>query len=567
MGVPRLFPYIQRRFYYAIKEFQQGEYFLAVDNLYLDANAILHVAAQHVFNYGSSKRVIDPYVNLSYKDKLLKTFETFFEQIKELSSIVIPQKLLYIAIDGSAPLAKQAQQRQRRFVSAKENLKATKAEKTVFDSNSISPGTKFMLELTKYINYMIRREMNTNLQWQKLKVIFSSHIVPGEGEHKIMEYIREIPEKERLDLRHCFFSPDADVIMLTLAAHVPKIWLLKKNQFNVGYYFILNMGEIHYNFRNVFPKKYNRNTEGLVNDFIFTGFFVGNDFIPKIQMFMFLEEGLELMIDIYNKIFSSNETNFLTHNSLPNITGFTKFIEELAKYEVQYLEQQASVVPLNPIFKDQTLLKNITKKENKFILDFENYRIDYYKKANIDSEEDIMKMCNSYIKTIFFIYEYYVNKLPSWTFYYPYHYAPLMTDLSKAIQNSKSEVFTFQKKGKPSLPFVQLLSVLPPSSANLLPLPFHKLMKDPTSKLANIYPLDFDINCEGKLALHTCVVLLPFVNIKKVRHYYKKIKLKNYYVRNTRGKNYYFIYDKNFNATFTSDYGNIQYLHIKKLEL
>lgn len=36
----------------------------------------------------------------------------------------------------------------------------------------------------------IRRKMAEDPVWQKPNVIFSGHEVPGEGEHKIMEYIR-----------------------------------------------------------------------------------------------------------------------------------------------------------------------------------------------------------------------------------------------------------------------------------------------------------------------------------------------------------------------------------------
>ena len=40
-----------------------------VDNLFIDANPIIHKRAQQVFNYGERRRLIDPYSKLSFKEK------------------------------------------------------------------------------------------------------------------------------------------------------------------------------------------------------------------------------------------------------------------------------------------------------------------------------------------------------------------------------------------------------------------------------------------------------------------------------------------------------------------
>lgn len=60
------------------------------------------------------------------------------------------------------------------------------------------------------------------------------------------------------------------------------------------------------------------------------------------------------------------------------------------------------------------------------------------------------------------------------------------------------------------------MMVMPTTSKELLPEPFHSLMDDPRSPIADCYPVDFEVDGEGKRTDWEVVILLPFIDFSRL---------------------------------------------------
>ncbi|KAL8892385.1 MAG: hypothetical protein Q9215_000659 [Flavoplaca cf. flavocitrina] len=369
MGVPALFRWLSKKYPKIIspvieeqptnvdgeevpvdttKANPNGEEF---DNLYLDMNGIVHPC--------SHPEDRPPPAN---EEEMMLAI---FEYTDRVVNMVRPRKLLLIAVDGVAPRAKMNQQRSRRFRSAQEAkekdedkeellkmlksqnggvLKENSIQEKTWDSNVITPGTPFMDILAASLRYWCAYKVNTDPAWEKMKVIISDATVPGEGEHKIMEFIRSQRSSPEHDpnTRHVIYGLDADLIMLGLATHEPHFRVLREDVFfqeskgrtcricgQKGHVAEACKGEAkkkdgEFDEKDrALPKKpfiwlhvsilreyleaelyvpqqpFRFDLERALDDWVFMCFFVGNDFLPHLPSLDIREDGIDTLIAIW----------------------------------------------------------------------------------------------------------------------------------------------------------------------------------------------------------------------------------------------------------------------------
>jgi 5'-3' exonuclease len=523
---------VHRFFYHIVKTYPQcliklnGSYELCetansknihTDWLELDLNSIFHPVAQQLYHYGitphkSLLKKRTPVVKPNPPESIL--FAEICNRIEQIKNIVNPKMGIYFSTDGVAGMGKVSQQRKRRF----KGVKDSKGVVEGFDSNSISCGTLFMERLSKYIDKFVQSQLESNPKWENLEIIISNHRVASEGEHKCIHHMKNNP-----DCSFTIVSPDADLIFLSMGTHNPHIYVFRENIFdNISATFFLVdiscfrscvLDSIRYD-------KLANNTNSIIEDFILFCFFIGNDFLPQIPSINMSRDGIGTIMSIYSNIIHNK--GYLTEKNPKGEytlrkSGLKAFLFEMAQIEQNMIIENKKFAKVK--YPDRLLERHIYFKLNGIFsssgiehrdmsLNMDKYKQDYYITNFNDIDRKII--AHEYLKGMLFVFKYYVDTIPSWTWCYPFHYAPFFSDLYDHIDSFDID-FIFEDSW-PLSPLEQLVAILPSKSSYLLPEPLRMLSTSDNSPIIDMFPTDFEIDLDGKAQEYEGVCLLPHID-------------------------------------------------------
>jgi len=342
-------------------------------------------------------------------------FQKIFEDIHNYLTFYPNCKLLYIGIDGVPSVGKMVEQQDRRYkgylmsLINKKLIEKHKYQlnnsnfdftniynefeylnlKLSFDKNLISPQTDFMID---FINELKKQDF-------KVKTIISDFNEEGEGEKKIIKYIKL---HSGLNDRIIIYSPDADMIIMTMILQF-HIYILRHEQ-SESRDDIIDIQSI----RKIFNP---------VDDIAYIFSVFGDDFIPKID-WINVTKHLSKILDEYKrmniKIISENRVNFknlqlffnnikkFEHQFTPSKNRFDNMIkpinyksfnyynekndiEKLSRnYEPKYIGKDAIIDPLD-------YFKAMLWKYNYYFLDDESNNNYFYKYDDAPSIDQLVE--------------------------------------------------------------------------------------------------------------------------------------------------------------------------------
>lgn len=474
---------------------------LGIDELLLDLNGIIHTAAQKIFKYG---QFADPKKTHSKKKSLGKVVpenEVCYREacniIEEFVNLSNPHRLV-LAIDGVAPIAKQQQQRQRRYKTVLEE----DLSKLPFNPVVISPGTEFLRGFSAYLEKFIIDKVKKD----KWDVVFSDDEGPGEGEHKLMSYVRKYGDDKKI---YCMNGQDADLFMLTMTVPNVHMVLLREEPFNKNFkYSYTDMTKCKEQIK-LYLKRDDETRA--VYDFILICFFSGNDFLPNIPNVSIDDGGIDHIISMYRgrDFYLCDEKAKISYSNLKILFGY---INEQRLYNYKHIYK-------NNYIKDP-------------LLDNPNF-VEFRKQYNKECIIDVKKQSIDYLETLQWIMNYYINGLKDWDWSYNYIYVPTIYDLNRYI----STVQYIDKETSPTHPMHQLLCILPPSCHYLLPKKFQTF----ATEHPEFYLKDIKIHYEGKKQEWEGIVDMEPIDwraiqkIVKLEPYNFKIPI-HYVIRNYKEK-------------------------------
>lgn len=558
MGIPSYFAYLLK---------QNPQYLLAsvhCKRLFLDLNGVIHTCTRQAvketiqqiesMKHKHVSEIEHHVVNQKqhyYQHICQQSFQLIAKYIEFVFQYTAPTDLLYIAIDGVAPMAKIQQQRLRRFRAHKEKIikqaiyrkhQKVNIEGILWDSNIITPGTPYMTQLSQYLHSHLP---NT------IPVIFSDSSEHGEGEHKIIEYIRQSPPSSCTDV---IYGLDADLIMLSMLIqsqhnqHHPdyRIYLLRETlEFGTQVVMdeenkpILSYFNIHLLQSSILDDIALKgividNPYRWIVDYLFLCFLLGNDFLPHQHTLHIIDGGIEYLLNTYVTMYKVMKIHVVNEedgsfDKQVMIGLFEQLqqrenqemlahVKKMSSWKYRIIHDQKSIFDKAIDQVQQIKSRNI---EKRMLTDFQNWKTIYYEEiGQISDQEEMHDLFYNYLFGLKWCLHYYLTGKVAQHWFYRYPIAPTFSELKSYLIQTNIDFDVVHSKHHVNV-YEQQLLVLPSSSHSFLP---STLQESLQSSLPMLYyfPENFEMNTFGKRFLWESYPIIPCMNFDVVHEFVKK---------------------------------------------
>jgi len=426
---------------------------------------------------------------------------------------------VYIAVDGVVPMAKIRQQRVRRFKSA--YLRKLGG----WDTNSITPGTAFMGRLNKELESLVKDQSGS---WT-----LSGSDEPGEGEHKIMSWLRAKSYGPSAKGPICIYGLDADLILLSMLAGEmidrKDIFLMREKQ---EFGPVQNMKKAddkqEYTFLNLEELKLRVGVRGVVEVMNYVGMMslMGNDFLPHSLTHKLNDDGHDCILDAMRMMKKSkkwivSEDGILQRDVLLDICKSWSGDEG---GRMLHMIQKKRVQAARGVTKGMDESEGLPLKWDveKVLMEGDaalakGWREEYWKWIHPFANRE--EVCAEYVFGLQWILDYYTGFRPVnmfWLFssWLPPLWSDLARFLSLPLPLPLPSDGVEEEEQNPIKPEEQLAMVLPLDSWGLIR---DKNLRVLPSVLPQLWPLKYSFFSAGRRWLWECEARVPILTAERLR--------------------------------------------------
>lgn len=555
MGIPSLFRTI-------IEKYSDVHYWDAEhhpDHLYLDYNCLIHhCKAKLKIAEGMALREVE--------EELIAEVIKYTSHI--VTEVVKPRRLVHIAIDGSVPMGKLVRQRARRYKKVQDDAyrrrtaaKLGVKQGTEFDSNKITPGTPFMFKLASRLkNFAMIGAFSKHIKNpdKQFKIFISDANITGEGEQKIMSFMRNGNAKPNGEPPSVVvYGLDADLIILSMLAD-RHIRLLREPQ-NTTAEMASHDTEFIYldidRFTDCMIKEYglsHYDRTRIIKDFAFATFFGGNDFVEPFVHTKMRDKGFDKIMTAYTAALQKHGVHLMGNDGFPNKVVLQDVLLRLADIEDSAMKHLctrwrgsgiANAKPRGKATPEERLAYEMQLYEHSFYTEkanpFHEYYADQYNAIDFKEDHTSWKesynryyfagaehtdrnvICEDYLRCLAWTWKYYTDDTcPSWLWVYRHRNAPLCSEFAQYIASLGSIDDVWESstvEDEPLAPVEQLIAVLPPQNAGLLPFAYQIVMKDRDLDLQHVFPQRVKLDVIKGLKNIYSDPILPDIDVDLIR--------------------------------------------------